>query len=347
MPYRILLVDDSPEDREVSRRFLSKGSPDKYRIVEAGSIEDGLRAYREEAIDLILLDYRLPDGTGLDFIEESEGEIDCPIVVLTGQGNEKIAVEMMKAGAADYLVKGDLSADLLRHAVRAAIEKHSLRKKIEREREEQRVITNLALRLQKSLNLSEILATATTEIRASLGADRVLIYRFHPGSGGSIVAATTAKPWPECPPISIGDSYLRGDKAGEDLAGEVRAIADVGSMNYPRCYLELLRRFEVRSHAIAPIPLGPIGNESERLWGLLIVHQCSGPRRWRSSEIEGLRQLSLQLGGAIERAELYERLERSLALRTRELGETREKLHVILNGTGENLSYPGAIADLL
>lgn len=345
MPYRILLVDASPEDREVYGRFLSKGSPDKYRIVGAGSIGEGLRAYRKEAIDLILLEYRLPDGTGLDLIEE--GEIDCPIVVLTGRGNERIAVEMMKAGAADYLVKGDLSADLLRHAVRSAIEKHSLRAKIERAREERCLIANIALRFQKSLNLSEILATATTEIRGVFGADRVLVYRFHPGSGGSIVAGSTATPWTECPMIPIEDTYLRGNGLAEYLAGKVKAIADVGAMNYPRCYLELLRRFEVRSHSIAPILLGSPESESERLWGLLIVHQCSGPRRWLESEIECLRQLSVQLGGAIARAELYEsarerneRLERSLARRAR---ERFEKSPRPTDGMGERIDGNGLV----
>lgn len=107
MPRAVLLIEDSPEDRETYRRYLARAGDDIYETIEAETIEEGLSLYRRETPDIVPLDYHLPDGTALDFIKEGGKEIDRPIIILTGQEERKIAVESMKAGASDYLVKGN------------------------------------------------------------------------------------------------------------------------------------------------------------------------------------------------------------------------------------------------
>jgi signal transduction histidine kinase len=130
-PCRILIVDDSPEDREVYKRMLAQDPDHAYEFLEADLGEEGLRLAQEERPDCLLLDYRLPDVDGLEFLSRMPTEKLLPVIVLTGQGNEAVAVEAMKGGAQDYLLKGAVARDRLQHAVHNAIEKVSLRRKVE------------------------------------------------------------------------------------------------------------------------------------------------------------------------------------------------------------------------
>jgi signal transduction histidine kinase len=127
-PVRILIVDDSPEDRAIYRRLLSQGVEREYRFLEAGSGEEGLELVARDPPDCVLLDYRLPDVDGLEFLERMTGGAELPVIVLTGQGSEAVAVEAMKNGAQDYLLKGTVSRESLERAVRNAIEKVGLRR---------------------------------------------------------------------------------------------------------------------------------------------------------------------------------------------------------------------------
>ena len=118
-PYRILIIEDSPEDREFYRRRIAQGREQDYVFWETGSGEEGLRLCREVTPDCVLLDYQLPDLDGLEFLDRfpaAVGGATIPIVMLTGHGNEAVAVQAMKKGAHDYLVKG-LNSDGLRQVV--------------------------------------------------------------------------------------------------------------------------------------------------------------------------------------------------------------------------------------
>ncbi|HVR95847.1 MAG TPA: response regulator [Thermoanaerobaculia bacterium] len=127
-PLRILIVDDSPEDRTMYRRLLRQGGEQEYLFVEAESGEEGLELARRDPPDCVLLDYRMPDVDGLEFLAQVTGDAPLPVIVLTGQGSEAVAVEAMKNGAQDYLLKGTVSRESLERAIRNAIEKVALRR---------------------------------------------------------------------------------------------------------------------------------------------------------------------------------------------------------------------------
>ena len=135
-PYRIVIVDDSHEDRAIYRRRIAQGREEGYQFWDACSGEEGLRICGEVAPDCVLLDYQLPDLNGLEFLDRFEVEFGhdrTSVVMLTGQGNEAVAVQAMKKGAVDYLVKG-LNSDNLRQAVQSAIDKGVMRRQIEVQR---------------------------------------------------------------------------------------------------------------------------------------------------------------------------------------------------------------------
>lgn len=108
----IIIVDDSPEDRELYRRLLLKDRDCGYLIQEAESGEEALKLLQSEPFHCILLDYRLPDMDGIELLSamsEHNRLQRIPKIFLTGQGSEAVAVEAMKNGASDYLVKGELT----------------------------------------------------------------------------------------------------------------------------------------------------------------------------------------------------------------------------------------------
>ncbi len=130
-PILLLIVDDSPEDRELYRRLLAQDGEHAYEFLDAETGEEGLQLAHNRIPDCLLLDYRLPDVDGLEFLSRLRAERLIPVIVLTGQGNEAVAVEAMKSGAQDYLLKGSVTRDRLQQAVRNAIEKVALRRKVE------------------------------------------------------------------------------------------------------------------------------------------------------------------------------------------------------------------------
>ena len=199
--YSILLVDDDEVDRMTVKRALKKADFPanvteikngkdaiaklqftKHHLVDVSSNNHASRIGEITAnnFNLILLDYLLPDIDGLQLISEIKAlNISIPIIILTGQGDEEIAVEMMKAGAADYLSKGKIEPNNLAKSINSAIRIHKAEEAVklanqrlrasnellvlknqELERQQQQIkLQNI--QLQKSYNLkSEFLATS-------------------------------------------------------------------------------------------------------------------------------------------------------------------------------------------
>ncbi len=105
---RILIVEDDLVDRMACRRALVNNPDYEFVLSEAETGREGLRLARAQKPDCVLLDYHLPDLNGLEFLAELRndlGEILVPVMMLTGADNASVAVEAMKRGAQDYLVK--------------------------------------------------------------------------------------------------------------------------------------------------------------------------------------------------------------------------------------------------
>lgn len=105
---RVLIIDDDIVDRMACQRALKLNPDYDFILSEAETGREGLRLVHAERPDCILLDYRLPDLDGLEFLAElrdETGAIPIPVMMLTGADNALVAVEAMKRGARDYLVK--------------------------------------------------------------------------------------------------------------------------------------------------------------------------------------------------------------------------------------------------
>jgi PAS domain S-box-containing protein len=119
---KILYIEDNLDDIELARRELHRAIPDLALTVH-NSVAHGLAALQAQAdYDIVLTDLRLPDGSGLEILSLArERQLSCAVIVLTGQGDEEIAVAAIKAGADDYVAKRNGYYRRLPQIVHAAI----------------------------------------------------------------------------------------------------------------------------------------------------------------------------------------------------------------------------------
>jgi signal transduction histidine kinase len=120
-PLRILLVDDDDVDRRAVKRMLRQAGFD-VEIDEQIDRAGALAATERQRFDCVLLDYRLPGTDGVSLLRDlRDHNVGVPVVALTGHGDEEVAVELMKAGASDYLNKNTLTSERLRQSLRYAL----------------------------------------------------------------------------------------------------------------------------------------------------------------------------------------------------------------------------------
>ena len=123
--YRILVVDDDEVDRMAVRRALrAAGVPSECD--EAGDAPSALAAMRAGGYHCVFLDYQLPGGDGLSVLRTARAEgLTVPIIMLTGRGDQETAVELMKAGASDFVAKGTFTPERLAQGLRHAVRVHA------------------------------------------------------------------------------------------------------------------------------------------------------------------------------------------------------------------------------
>ena len=309
----LLIIDDCPEDRDVYRRYLLKDSHQSYQIMEADAAEEGLALCQKGLCDAILLDFQLPDMDGLEFLDRlKDYHADPPVIMLTAYGDEEVAVQAMKRGAQDYLVKGHLKPEILQLAVRNVIKQTHLQRQLGKTQEHQRLIATIALRIRQSLDLKLTLDTAVTEVRQLLKCDRVVVYKVNPNLSGKIVAESVAPNWPEILGYLISDIDFQLGGGEDHDQGCTQTIDNICQAGLSQAHLNLLDHFAVKANLAAPITLIGAADSTPKLWGLLAAHQCSGIRLWQADEIETLEALSVQLAIAIQQAELLARTQTAL-----------------------------------
>jgi signal transduction histidine kinase len=127
---RVLLVEDNLADVRLIQAMTAEVTATPFEITHESRLGTGLRRLQAESYDLLLLDLGLPDSQGLSTFALAHGAAhSLPIIVLTGDSDDQLALEALRSGAQDYLVKGDVDGRVLMRAIRYAIE----RKQIETE----------------------------------------------------------------------------------------------------------------------------------------------------------------------------------------------------------------------
>ncbi|MDJ0618724.1 MAG: PAS domain-containing protein [Calothrix sp. MO_192.B10] len=162
------------------------------------------------------------------------------------------------------------------------------------------LLAEIAQKIRQSLHTEEILRTAVGEVKKLLQVDRVIIFKLLADGSGRIVKEAVVA---NCMPIlgrHMIDHCFREDYQEAYRLGRISTIDDLSTANIQDCHREFLRKMDVRAHIVVPILC------LDKLWGLMVAHQCSHPRKWNHVEIDLLQQLANQIGIALSQAELLE-----------------------------------------
>jgi signal transduction histidine kinase len=217
----------------------------------------------------------------------------------------------------------------------------------------QKAIQEITEEIRSSLNLNHILTTITAKVQELTQADRVIVFRLFPDGKSQIVEESVANGY-----MNFKDSYWEDEKWSQDILecywqGKPRIVLDVMDDIWTDCLRAYSRQGNIKSKIVAPILQDLVENETGRwvnhphnkLWGVLVVHACSQKRIWEESEAELLQQIANQLAIAIQQADLFEKLQKSLAqekeisaMRSRFISmashEFRTPLAIISSSTG-------------
>jgi methyl-accepting chemotaxis protein PixJ len=170
------------------------------------------------------------------------------------------------------------------------------------------LIKSLTQSIRSSLIEDDIISTTVTEMRKALKADRVIIYGFDANWYGTVVAEAVLPGFPKALWANIKDPCFAEGFVSQYQAGRVHSIADVQSATMGNCYRQQLEQFEIRANLVTPIL------KDQKLFALLIAHQCSGPRQWQPTEINLMTQIAQQVGYALDHARLLAQVEQAYAI---------------------------------
>ncbi|HIK10159.1 MAG TPA: GAF domain-containing protein [Oscillatoriaceae cyanobacterium M33_DOE_052] len=214
---------------------------------------------------------------------------------------------------ADYLAVRlkEIRAQQRRATAEAALKRQNLKS---------RLFTDITLKIRQSLRLEEILQTTVMEVQHILQADRVLVYQVFADGSGKAITEAVIPGLPAIMGMSFPEEVFPIEYQNLYAAGRVCALADVHTEDaqISGCLAKFVATFGVRAKLVVPILQG------DRLWGLLIAHQCSGPREWSDFEVDLLQQLANQVGIALAQAQLVDAIQ-----------ESERKFRAIFNQTFE------------
>lgn len=119
---KVLLIEDDEDDYILTSELLQDVKGTNYELVWESNYNNALANMLGSHYDVCLVDYRLGDGTGIELLREAAANgCRIPMILLTGQGDKEIDIEATEAGAADYLVKGEIESSVLERAIRYAV----------------------------------------------------------------------------------------------------------------------------------------------------------------------------------------------------------------------------------
>jgi diguanylate cyclase (GGDEF)-like protein len=176
---------------------------------------------------------------------------------------------------------------------------------VQHQSESERIVAAVTQRIRQSLELDEILQTTADEVRQLFEVDRVIIYQFEPDWSGLVAVESLAQGCMSILGFHVMDTCFQSTHAAYYQQGKTRAIANIETEGLSSCHVDLLRSLQIRANLVVPIL------QQDRLWGLLIAHQCSNIRQWQQSEINLFNQLAGQAAIAIQQSELYQQLQQA------------------------------------
>jgi signal transduction histidine kinase len=322
---RVLLIEDNQGDAGLVRFALRAESGGDYSFSAAHvlRLEDALSSLEEKSFDLVLLDLSLPDAQGLDALARIRDVApDLPIVIITGLNDESIAVEAVRRGAQDYLVKGQADSHAVIRAILYSIERKRIQVQLEKQRARQAALHEVNLAITSTLDLRAVLEIFLEKVAGLLPGFAISVRLLNDETGQLEPLACRGLDkvaWKETRVAIRSQAVLD--------AGEVVVIPDLA--RDPRasdCDFSALERL----NAYVGVPL-KANRES-----LGVIGFYARERGFTNDEIDLITTLAGQAAVAILNSRVHERLKRAHAA----LEETLEIKSVLVGVMAHELKTP-------
>jgi signal transduction histidine kinase len=323
---RVLLVEDNQGDAGLVRFALRAESGGDYSFSAAHVVrlEDALETLREKPFDLVLLDLSLPDAQGLDTLARiREAAPDLPIVIITGLNDESMAVEAVRGGAQDYLIKGQADSHAVIRAILYSIERKRIEVQLEKERARQAALHEVNLAITSTLDLRAVLDIFLEKVAGLLPGVAISVRLLNDETGDLEPLACSGldeNAWRETRAAVRSQAVLDG--------GEVIVIPDMAHHRLSSGDDFPTRK---RLHAYVGVPLNAKG---ERL-GVIGFYARERPN-FNNDDIDLITTLAGQAAVAILNSRVHERLKKAHAA----LEDTLEIKSVLVGVMAHELKTP-------
>jgi diguanylate cyclase (GGDEF)-like protein len=285
----ILLIEDNPDQALVVQRALKRFQP-QWEVTVVGNGPAGLERLAAGTYPIVIVDYNLPGMNGLEVLRRiGESEIGASVIVVTGQGDEQIAVRAMKAGAADYLVKNDRYLTVLPAVVDRVVEQERLRQALAESQGRLSLLSQISLDLSMAGDLDRAVQILADGARLLTRSGVGLAVLLNPSSGLVERVATSN--------LILHESLAHASLAGRGILGE--ALASSAPVEF-RAVDQRSDRDTMPTHAPAIIDalVLPIMDQQLPAGVVLVGNPDSGS--YRSDQMEVLLNLSLHASSVVK-----------------------------------------------
>jgi signal transduction histidine kinase/FixJ family two-component response regulator len=316
-PVRVLFVEDSPDDVELARMELEDAGLEIDSAVV--STADDLRTQLQSRTwDIVISDYWMPSFTGLDALHiVQEYELDMPFILVSGTVGEDVAVELMRAGAHDYLLKDRLAR--LPTAVERELRALRRRKEQRRAEHAQRLVVQASAILASSLEIEQTLGELARLI-AGDGSDVCIFNLSEVDFGPEWVSAAADLPESQELAFALGLALSKSDASATNADSGVTSsrsvelvpIVDaerIASLSPEPAVADLIQRIGTRSFVRTPLESGG------RTLGFITLLSTRQNRRYDAFDLALARDLAWRVASAVDNARLYRNAQDAIRMR--------------------------------
>ncbi len=326
----ILLIEDKPGDARLIHFMLWEAPGKLFSVDHADRLSAGLERITAGGIDLILLDLHLPDSKGLaTFLSVYEHAPDIPIVLLTGLNDESVAVEAMRHGAQDYLVKGQIDGEMLARAIRYAIERKRVEKELYHYTERLKTLREIDQSILTARSPEAIALAALGRIRRLVPCQRTIVLECDEDGNVAVLAVEVS-----------GRTKLGTSIAAANGAQERLAVFNTQTLHHIEGAEDLAKLADATEATAGPA-LSPLqralykeGVRSYLLVPLVVYGELVGalsleshtPNAFTSTHVEIASEVAASLAVAIRQARLHEQARRDAETKSMLLGEVNHRV---------------------
>ncbi len=316
-PTAVLLIEDNPGDARLIHFMLWETPGNVFSLDHASELSKGLERLAAGGVDVVLLDLHLPDSKGLNtFLKVYQQVPEIPIILLTGLDDESLAIEAVRRGAQDYLVKDQVEGPGLARAIRYAIERKHVDEELHR----------YAERLKTLREIDQAILTARSSEAIALAALNRIQYLV-PCQRTSVIAIARREKTQVLAAEVNNSTRLKADIRGHlkvlDLqtleTGVVHGTENLASVKNPTPLQKLLYTEGVRSYILVPLVF------YGELVGILSL-EAERPYIFQADHIDIAKEVAASLAVAMRQARLHEQTRRDAETKSVLLREVNHRV---------------------